>query len=275
MISLSMLATNLQAQLNDNKFNIKFKIFSDGGKFERALKTRTAKTRYTNGVLIEGTSSIVPTQGLTVATQNALLRVVVQLPVEATQDEVIAAHRAVLDDKLYDPTVQIIDGFTVSAVYSLANTGELSIREGIGASIEFTVAIAYSYISNGLNSNNFIVLLDGDNLPFSSLKITKTPVSETDTLSNTGGRSVVFNTAFARSFDFQIPATTDAIGKKILNQIIENDLNVAHKLKFIIKVSDVYTKQSEYTVIFGHTDMTVQGINNAGFTVSFVERMGE
>ncbi len=278
MLNISDVAHEIQKGLNQNAYGINFAIYTDESEYKRALKSHTGKILYTNGLLRVGSSTIVPTQGLTVATQNATLEICVQLLNPDTDNEIIQNHRTVLDMYFQQYRIQTMDEtdanrnvvktYTVSALYSLANTGDVQLRDGIGTSITFYVNTEFAYIENGLNSSNCKYTLDGYPIPYSSAKITKNPVGQSDSFSNSGGKGETVNTSFVRSFDFQLPANISDLGEKILSELLSDDLNTEHTLVVTIGKRD-YT----YTVVFGLTDISLEGINNAGHNISLIERL--
>lgn len=279
MLQISDFARTIQDGLNQNAYGIKFAVFTDEGTYEDALITRTEKTRFTNGLLRVGPSTIVPAQGLTVATQNATLEICAQLLDPDTDAEVVKSHRNALDAYFQQYSVQPIpekdaDGntiktYTVSALYSLADTGDVQVRDGVGTSIPFYVYIQFAYIENGLNSANCMFTLDGFPIPYTSAKITKTPMTQADAFSDSGGRGESVNLSFTRSFDFQLPAQSgaDNLGSLIINELLGDNLNTPHTL--VVTLGDI-TKT--YNVIFGQTDISLEGINNAGHSISLIER---
>ncbi len=285
MIALSTFAAHIEQGLNavGQKYNIKFAVFSDAGTYKKAFKSREKKEKYTNGLLTAGSSSVLPTQGLTIATQNASFEIVVALPTPSTDGEIIAAHRAVLDEYFKRYEVQAIEQpvtdasgnaamttYSVGAVYSLASTGTVAVRDGIGTSITFDVYIEYGYIENGLNSNDCKFTLDGYPLPFRAVKITKSPQVQSDSYSDTEGRGTSKNLSFARSFDFVLPALSGktGIGSIVNAELLDNDLNKIHTLT-VQMGTDAETKT--YSVVFGETTASLEGVDNVGNTVALIE----
>ena len=271
MITINSIAKTIEDGLNlsAKAYQFKFKIFVDAGQFKKALKTRTEKTLFINSLLRVGDSSITPVQGITIANQSAVLEVCVPIFKEEQIDEVTTLFRNMLDGYFATYKVQSIDGYTVSSTYSLASTGTLEPRGVIGPSLTFYVNMDFAYIENGLNSANCKFTLDGFDLPYTAAKITKNPVAQSDALSNLGGKGTTVNTSFVRSFDFQIPAQSGngGIGAIIMSEIKGGGLNTPHTL-----VVDMSGTQDTYNVVFGQTDISLEGINNAGFSISLVER---
>ena len=281
MLELKDFADEIAKGLNQNAYGINFAVFTDEGTYKEAAIKRTAKTRYTNCLLRLGPSAIVPTQGLTVATQNAVLEICVQLLNPDTDETVIRNHRAIFNAYFQqyrvdsveekDDNGNVVKAYTVSALYSLADTGDVQMRDGVGTSITFTVSAEFAYIENGLNSNNCTFTLDGMPIPYTAAKITKSPVAQSDAFSNSAGKGTTVNTSFVRSFDFQLPAQsgTDNIGSVIIGYLLGDELNSEHTLT--VQFGADATPET-YNVIFGQTDISLEGINNAGHNISLIER---
>lgn len=273
MIQLSTLAKAIEDSLNANDKGIVYVIHTDMGTYETALKTRTNKRQYTNGVLDVLSSAIVPAQGLVVATQQARLEICVQLPDPARDEEIVAAHRAILDGVFANVTVDSItdtDGktYTVSATYSLADSGSAQMRPMAGTSYTFIVNIEYSFIEGGLNSLNCIFTLDGVRIPYTSATITRRPTTEANVYSDGAGQARCVNTASAISVDLQLPArsATDGLSEVLLAQILTGDLNAVHVLT--VQFGGI---THTYIMIFGETNVVVNGVANAGHTISLIE----
>lgn len=271
MITINSIATTIEQGLNSSAsaYKFKFKMFVDAGKFKKALKTRTEKTLFINSLLRVGDSSIIPVQGIAIANQSAVLEVCVPIFKEEQIDEATTLFRNILDGYFATYKVQSIDGYTVSSTYSLASTGTLEARGNIGPSLTFYVNMEFAYIENGLNSAKCTFTLDDLPIPYTAAKFTKNPVAQSDALSNSAGKGTTVNTSFVRSFDFQLPAQSgdDGVGAIILSEIMGGGLNVPH-----ILVANMGGKQETYNVVFGQTDISLEGINNAGYSISLVER---
>lgn len=281
MIELKEIAREIETALNNNGYGLNFAIFTDAAEYKNAFKSRTEKKLFTNGLIRVGVSSIVPTQGLTVATQDCTIEFGVQLFNAADDEKTISDHRAVLDayfqnyrvDPMYekDADGNIVKTYAVSSLYSFANTGTVEIRPNLGTSLTFSVNASFAYIENGLNSLNCTFELDGIKIPYSSARITKTPTPQSDAFSDSKGRAESVNVSFVRSFDFQMPAQSspekNGIGEIIIGQLLGDDLNAAHKL--VVTLGDRVPET--FDVIFAETNMSFEGINNAGHTLALIE----
>jgi len=269
MIALQTLAQTIENALNASqaaeKAGIRYVIYSDAGKYKKALETRTQKQRMVG-------SSVVPTQSITVATQQASLEICVPLSRPAQDDETIALHRSILDNYFSAVKVQLIPdngkAYSVSSTYSLADSGTIEQRPKVGSSYTFTVNIEYSFIEGGLSSYDCVFTLDGAQIPYTTATITRRPTAESNPYSNSSGQARNVNTATALSFDFQVPAQTavNGLSEVILAQILAGDMNATHELTVALGANS-----HTYNVIFGQTDIVVTGVDNAGHNISFIE----
>lgn len=279
MIEINDFAREIETALNANAYGIAFKVFTDEAEFQTAIKTPLSRKKFTNAIMRVGPSSITPTQGLTVATQSVAIEFCAALPNPDTDEEIVTAHRATLDGFFKKYTVSQMSGkdndgntvtYTVSALYSLAGTGDVAVRDGVGTSVTFNVSAEFAYIENGLNSNNCTFTLDGFTIPYTAAKITKSPTAQSDAFSDSNGKGESVNTSFVRSFDFQLPALNDknGIGSLIIDGLLGDELFGTHTLV----ISIVGRIPKTYTVTFASTDITLEGINNAGHNISLIER---
>lgn len=274
MISIKTLAQNIQDELNANDDGLSFVVFADAAEYKNAVETRTSKTRYTNCLLTIGSSAVIPTQGVMIASQNATLAILVALPTRATDEGNISAHRAALDAKLTGCKVKRITengkSYTVAVTYAPATTGTIELRAGIGTSIDFFVDINFGYVENGLNSDDTEFLLDGNIIPYTVVRTNKSPAVETNTYSNELGKGGGRNTSFIHSFEFEMPALTDnAVSNIVINSLLGNSVDEVHTLS--VKANQA-AEPITYEVIFGNTAMNIEGINNGGLVFSLVVR---
>lgn len=278
MIAVETLARQIENDLNAaaKTSGIVYKIHTDMGQYKRALKTRTEKQVYTNGVLRIVDSGVVPSRTLTVATQEAELEICVQLPEQARDEEILLAHRSILNEYFAEPRVEPIteDGktYSVGATYSLTHSGIVEQRPDAGTSFTFYARIAYSFIENGLSSYDCAFLLDGFPIPYTSVSITRRPIAEANPYSDANGRTTCVNTATALSFDFQVPAISDennGASVAMLAYVLDNesDPNAVHELTATIGKA----KPRKYKVVFGQCDLVVSGVENAGQNISLIE----
>ncbi len=270
MISLNTIAESIETGLNANDKNIKFAIFTDAGEYKKAISTRTEKQRFTNGFLQSVSSSLVPTQSITVATQSVLLNIVVKLPFKETEKQIIDDHRAVLENYFgkYKTDLMPSDGKTYSVTWigGFADTGTVEVRAGIGTSVSFSVSIQYSFIENGLNSSNCVFELDGNVIPYSMAQISRRPTVESNPYSNTDTESKNVATTELVGFEFQVPAQSgeNPLASLLLRQVLFGN-HRRHTLN-----ATIGKETATYSVIFGESALAIQGIDNAGHKFSLI-----
>ena len=271
MISLETLANRIETNLNLNSKGIKFRIFSDAGRFKEAIAKRTEHERFTNGVLKVVDSAVVPTQTLTVATQSVLLEVGAELTFGKDKRGIMHDHRAVLDAYFTGVHEELIseggESYSVSMTGAVADTGEPQIRPGIGESMTWFVRINYGFIENGLNSLNCSFTLDGVTVPYSSAVITNRPQAESNPYSDGEGVGKNVVTSRIRGFDFQVPAQSaeNGLSEILLMSVLREDDKI-HTL-----TATFGTVSQTYNVVFGQTDIVLQGADNAGHNISLLE----
>lgn len=272
MINIEILTAQVERGLNANTYGLNYKIFADAGSFKQGIKTRKGNISYVNGVMQVISSAIVPIQTLCIATLTARLDIVVQLPSAELDEQTIKTNRAALDEYFAKSAVQALEDdsgkvFTVAVSYSLANTGSIEQRDGLGTSLVFSITISYSFIQNGLNSYNCIFTLDGVQLAYTKANITRVPVMESNPY-NANGNSQNIATSSTLSFDLEVPATDEksTTSVSVLGYILNGSLTDKHILK--VTLGGI---EKTYTVLFGQVNIALDGVQNAGHAISFVE----
>lgn len=275
MIALKTLGNLIETGLNGVAADsgIHYTIHTDAGEYKKAKKTRKGNQRYTNCLLRVVSSSVVPVQNLTVATQAVQLEVAVQLFDPNTDQEIINLHRGILDEYFRASSVQALTDeggkeYTVSSQYSLANTGNVDQAGTLGSYLTFTVSVNYALIQNGLNSYDFKVSIDGVELGYSTVTITRVPSMDTGNYSDTNGAAKNIASATALNFDIKLPATTteNAANAAVFGFLFDGSMNTVHTLTL-----EMGNERHEYAVIFGQTSLALDGLQNAGQSFALIE----
>lgn len=273
MIELSKLCEQIETALNNNSAGLVFKIFGDTDNYVSAVRNRNVVTEYINGLAQIVQANTVPTQALTVATQTARLEFV--FPIEQDEQgeiqEKLKVVRDVFAAAFSRPLVSVMTDET-GAMYSVGiqasplTTGERNLRQRLGDSMSMVSYIYYSFIENGINSFNGTVELDGVQIPYSNATITRVPTVESNPYSDGEGVAKSRQISSGISFNFSVPATTGNAASTAILDFILSGGDATHTLS--VTFAGV-TKT--YTVIFGETNISLAGINNAGYQLSFVE----
>lgn len=277
MIQLQKLASALNNGLNANGKGLLFYIQPDTGDFKTADRTGNDVAEYINGILSVVDSAVIPTQALEVAAQTVRL----ELVVETDEDEPAALQIGVVRDVLQDyfarATVQYLEDetgkvYSVAVSSSLLASGTAAIRQLAGDSFTLSMQIYYSFIQNGINSLDCPILLDGVVLPYSTATISRVPVVEGAPYSDTNAVTKNRVTATALGVDMSITAVQAGEGAnanaamQALYSFILDGAADKHTLTLTI---DRETR--EYPVYFGNVSLALDGVKNAGSTLSFVE----
>lgn len=280
MIDVKTIAQTLEKSLNaaGKSAGIQFRVFTEEGTFKAALKSRTEKILYTNAMLTVDPAAITPIRGVDIITQSATLEIVVQLFDPATDEQVITQYRELLNGvfngswgvtSITEPTEK--KTYSVSSLYSLTGTGSVGFRDDAGTSTTFVVDVDYVYFQDGLNSYDTIFNLDGYPIPYTQGKMSKLTTVESDSFSDANGKGYSRIVTFTRGFDFTVPALRSPSGKDVSAQILDylfgDDMNTVHKFE----VQFAGAVQKQYYVTFANVSLDSQGMDNGGYSVSFVE----
>lgn len=273
MIALETLCAQIENALNDNTAGLRFRIFGDTDNYFEAQRRGNSVTEYINGLLQIVQANTVPTQALTVATQTARLEFV--FPIEQDEQEeiqaLLRAVRGAYDAAYSRAQVEAMTDesgvvFSVAVQATPLTTGERNFRQRLGDSMSMVAYFYYSFIENGVNSYNVTVSLDGVLLPYDSFTVSRVPTTESNPYSDGDGAAKNRMVSSGISFDMTLPATRgNAAGTAILDFILSGG-DATHTLT----VNNAGT-ETVYSVILGETNISLAGINNAGYRVSFVE----
>lgn len=296
MISLATLCEQIQSKLNGNTEGKKFEIFSDTGDYLKAVRAGNTVTETINGLAQVVQSSITPTQGLVVATQQ--VRLEFAFPVEEyniplgtdetvtvkTVEEITEEVRDIYEEAFQTAYTEVLtDGgktFAVTVMTYPMSTGERNQRQIIGDSMTLVAYLDFSMVENGLSSFNCPIKLDGVELPYTSLAIDRTPAAEANAYSNSDGVAKTRVLSTALSVQVLLPAVDNSapwttIKSYLLNLPTQADKIPAeqtHTLSICLGDSDtdgpVYTN---YTVFIAQTSLALNSGEYAGLTVNFVE----
>lgn len=296
MISLATLCAQIESKLNGNTEGKEFKIFSDTGDYLKAVRAGNTVTEYINGLAQVVQSSITPTQGLVVATQQVRLEFAFPVeeyniplgtdgpdtvkPVEVITEEVRDIYEATFQTAYTEVLTDGDKQFAVTVMTYPMSTGERNQRQIIGDSMTLVAYLDFSMVENGLSSFNCPIKLDGVELPYTSLAIDRTPAAEANAYSNSNGVAKTRVLSTALSVQVLLPAVDNSapwttIKSYLLNLPTQADQSPAeqtHTLSICLGDSDtdgpVYT---DYTVFIAQTSLALNSGEYAGLTVNFVE----
>ena len=287
MLKLEELANAFELEINDfldkkNLSFVRFKIFSDLGKFKKAKKIDNDVTYYINACLTEDGSDVkVLSQGNKMAVINLNFEFAVP-----TQSPRYLTTPADFTGSYYYPTLireTIEEYFSLKKQDSVAgqfgdinfgflNTGVLDVSVGLGEHITYNSYIAYNFVEDGLNSSIFSINIDGEPLAFESAVPNRNSQLQTDISSDNANyisKNIVTSSAFA--IDVTIPALNNALGQEFLDCLFNGKPNVAHFVDITIKKSLSDQIMYSYLCLVNDINLSLVDKKIAGHTLSIIE----
>lgn len=297
MIDLKTLKDNLENILNENEVGVTFKLFTDTGKYKRAIRKYNQAQDFINGIISVTSSDVTKTNdGFVVATMTTRTEFVVRC--KDDEEDVSFKAEVMNDDGDIEDSEVIIQGnesflsslrtffdnfsqentytvlkddnnntFDVSVAYSFAVPGIRQQMPGIGDAVTFVLYSYYNIIQGGENSQNYKFILDGVQIPYTRATIRRAPTVEADVYIGTedgSAKTTVSNTVWG--YSLACPTFVGEFSETVKNYLLNGERNVAHFLEMIMNdVSKIYL------VLFGESSLTAQGILNAGQELSFAE----
>lgn len=289
MITLNDIAKKIQTELNAEQSGLEFTLHTHSGRFIRAVKKNNEIERKINGLVSLTSSEIEAVQsGAEVASMTVKIDIVVrckddEFPVlDITENgeagtmldggnvSYLNQVANTLNDfasRQFSGTMTDAAGKTFALAYSfgLANDGTRDKRPGIGDSFTFTLFGYYNIIQNGVNSKDIKYYLDGYIIPYSSGKMGRQPVIESDVFAgDVNAKATTTSSVFYCTLN--VPAFVGDFYKKLRSYILDGD-NTVH----ILTIEYEPNTFKNYFVYFGESSMSVEGVANVGDTVSFSE----
>lgn len=279
MINLDVLKTIIENGLNQvPNSNFVFNLFSETGDYKAPERDRNSVKQYINGILSVSSSEVIPTNGINVSTLVTKIEFIVPVNDEYTDSAPILFTEVRNVIAAYFEKTNVVNlnddntDYVVGMYAELPTTGEVNIRNGIGESINYTVTIYFSFVENGESSMDYEFYLNGTKIPYTSANISRINSSE----------SGVFNTSTSQDINYivkNIPVSsafsvTMSIPSLSNNQavnLIKNALFKGQIEPLTLKVKENETNYYEYDVLISNNSMALQGVQNAGLQVTFIE----
>ena len=295
MLSVEILKKDLENRLNDNNVGICFKLFSDTGKYKKAIRKVNQIEDYVNGIVNVTSSDISKTNdGFIVATMTLRTEFVVRCKDEEediyykTQqlkdDEFVEVENKEAGNETFLKNVRgFLDSFTennsyyvlsdemkttydISVAHSVAVPGIRQQVPGVGDAMTYVLYSYYNIIQGGENSQKYKFILDGVQIPYTRATLRRVPTVEADVYMNSNGtaKTTISNTVLG--YSLACPTFVGEFSNSVKNYILNGENNVAHFLEVVMNdISKIYL------VVFGETSLTAQGILNVGQELSFAE----
>lgn len=280
MIAIETLVSELNNALNGiiggyQGETRRFSIIPDGGEYEGYERKYNDITEYIDGVATVTDSSITPISGIEVATQALSVAVAIKLEEQKGIDDktlFLPVRNAISDFASQARTATLENdenSFTVSITATQPNAGEIEIRPDIGKSIIYTFIVYFTFIQNGVNSNEIKLTFEGEAIPYQELTITRVPIQDGGAFSGTNGAAKNVTNQTALELNFTTPAIkSNAISKAVASFLVSGDISKA----YTVTIETPYSEEpAEFAMCFGQSHLTSRGVENVGFTVTLVE----
>lgn len=287
MITLEQFADIFQRGLNAvlKKNEIQFKIWSNVGKYQKAIRDGNTVTKYINGNL-RVSSSANDANDLVMGVNGLTLDFIVPLKRPRTNAKQTAEELAAIQDGQYpfvEEIVNAIDGYFQKAVSTSmpdkdGNSYAVSYQAGtavggtvdllplVGKALEVSVYIEVYFIEGGVSSKSVKVYVDGISIPYTAARFGRSPVIERDVYADEFvSKSIITSTAIAIDLDF--PSTAKGSAGIALDYLFDGEPNVAH----FVKVKWGTVKEKNYFMTVNSAVNSSQGITIAGASISLVE----
>lgn len=297
MIELKQLAADLEAQLNDGLTgDIKYKLFTDTGSFQKAYREKNSVTTIINGIYSNVSSDVsnvfTDDGGYIVASMTNEVVLVIpckdddesvysiihrpdgtteQELVEIGNNDFIAQIRKRLDDiaaqtlyfTLKDTNNKEYD---ISVAFQLADTGLREQLPELGDCFTFSLQGFYNIIESGDNSRKWKIYLDDMPLPYSSMSLQRQTTPETTVYANRGRSTSTLIVADTFSCGIEIPSLLMGFNSVVKDFLLNGSNGYAHVAKFVAGDTTVYK-----LVVLSENTATASGVLNVGLKLQLNE----
>lgn len=281
MIDTLFIANYLQNLLNTGER--KYVIFADEGDLKKSVKDKDKVIEYTHGVVKIVSTTIVPVKALSLSTINAQLTLIVNLAqdgyVEIEENGItrkqsisLISVKKDLDNLISQLNGQVVvlnDGeksYTSNIALSQPTNGLKMALGEINEGLPLYINLSLVTFENGVNANECHYYVNGEDIYFTKLTITKVSTNDQAQFVNgkTGKSYALTN---GRSFDMVIPTINSDVSKSIMKDILgTRDTNTALAVRV-----DTPLEKNNYICIFGNNAINIELGTNCGYNTSFVE----
>lgn len=296
MIPLNAIKDDLQSRLN-KAGTLQFILHTHTGKFVRAVKASVNEIdRKINGLVTLTSSDVETVQtGIDVASMTLKIDFVIRckddeddvydITVNGEQGDLLESGNVSYVNQVYNALNDFASkqytgllqaegngNYAIACSFDLVNDGVRDKRPTIGDSYTFTVFAYYNIVENGENSKDIEYFLDGYVIPYTSAKIGRQPIAESDVYS---GENVAKATSTATLIYCSLTAPS-FYGKfaDYVRDFVLGDSNDVHILTYRCATTspDGYEDYfRSFFVVFGDSSLSAEGVANVGSVVSFSE----
>lgn len=255
-----------------------FRIFADAGLMRLARQKETEVvpldelTATVYGVLSVSPSQLVPIRGLYMATINATLEMLVELPRKGEErgeytelDEVRGIVCAYIEGA--NGATYATEGNTsVTVSFSPVTTGgRVQATSEFGDGITLLLNLSAVEVDNGIASNDVTITLDGHPVYYQAAVISRAKTSEVFNESTAAAKTIIQQSGFG--VDITAPLLTSAAGRIFSSSLLDASRAYdAHAVKV-----EIGAFSGVYLCVLGTSQATARAGENVGITAALAE----
>lgn len=281
MIALKRFAQFLENNLNSLGMG-EFKIFCDLGDYQNAVRTGNTVTRFKNGVLEMSSNDITPIKNWISAVTSCTLSIVIDVDLKEQNAESGGYYEVEETREALNKLVALKNGQTetfidveendsqvtyeVTSYFGSAVVGAVEQASPIGKMVEITLDCFFTYVQNGMNSNDTSISIDSEEIAFVSGEITRVKTAQANQYADDKHISTT-NQQNGISIDLRLPYFDSPSGNAIWDDILDcEEQNKGH----LVTISNKNGKR-QYFMIFGQNGATLQASKNITLGINLVE----
>ena len=281
MIALKRFAQFLENNLNSLGMG-EFKIFCDLGDYQNAIRTGNTVTRFKNGVLEMSSNDITPIKNWISAVTSCTLSIAIDVDLQERNAESGGYYEVEETREALNKLVALKNGQTetfidveendsqvtyeVTSYFGSAVVGAVEQASPIGKMVEITLDCFFTYVQNGMNSNDTSISIDSEEIAFVSGEITRVKTGQASQYANDKHLNTT-NQQNGISIDLRLPYFDSPSGNAIWDDILDcEEQNKGH----LVTISNKNGKR-QYFMIFGQNGATLQASKNITLGINLVE----
>lgn len=275
MVELKDIAKKIEDILNTNALGKIFRIFSDSGEL---AKRNRHENEYRNGLVEEISKTTSNLSGLEFVNMSVNLTLYANEEIRGKDSDgnslELIELRQILGDFLdsynFKTFAEEFGETTYSTTYVIGATTTLP-KGSLGYindCVPLVTNIGLTFFENGVNSNEWQIIIDGEEVGYTSAVISRTKTAENQPLEESKSTKTVIQTN-GFGLDLVVPQISNNLGNAIENEILTGQ-EYAH----ILYIKGKNTEQN-YICVFGNLQASLIKNANVGFNVPLVEGVPE
>lgn len=291
----------LEDYLNNNVYGLVFKVFSEVGKYEQAVREDNNIVKLINVICsLSSSDSIRNQDGKLIATYTFNISYIVpmkdydedivQTTMQYDENDEIEEVEQVIDegnnelistiktffDKAFGQVLhaEVTDTtdedneitYSITTMFSIPTILNRDVYAGIGYAITMGQSCIANVIQDGLDEQDYIVELDGIRIPFDRVTQYKSPTLDGYVKSNSEDGNVENTESQSqKSWEFIFPSFKDELGEIVMRHLNKEKANVVHILKVSYGLGDAYE-----LVLLGQCSFSADRNKNGSFSLSII-----